>query len=279
MNSMQSHVSQYKKLCVEYYTTQAQLTSLRNIRDSIDADRFVQQESEYMQRLGELEPQMHDSREVITNAISGQETGKEQIKAKISALENKITQEDILFEARAITRERYENIVKPLKSELAQLQFKDSKYTENIKFLESALSSCNEEQVFSMEDENVTEVYPEVVSIEKDPPNAKTWVLGVYISYLLGLLLWFTPVVGVVIAYVFQDKAGDVLQSHYQFQIRTFWISFLFGLIVLISMFLLIGFLLAPVLLIWFIVRCVVGLKYLYEDKPIPNPKSWLFGL
>jgi uncharacterized membrane protein len=276
---MQSHVSQYKNLCMTYYTTQAQLTSLRNIRESIDADRFVQQESEYMQRLEQLEPQMHDSREVIINAISGQKAGKEQIKAKITTLENKITQEDILFEARAITRERYENIVKPLKSELAQLQFKDGKHAENINFLESALSSCNEEQAFSMEEENVTEVYPEVVSVEKAPPNAKTWVLGVYVVYLLGLLLWFMPVVGVIIAYVFQDKVGDVLGSHYQFQIRTFWISFLFGLIVFVSMFLLIGFLLAPVLLIWFIVRCVVGLKYLYENKPIPNPKSWLFGV
>ena len=44
----------------------------------------------------------------------------------------------------------------------------------------------------------------------------------VYILYLVGLIAGITTVVGVVIAYVNRADAPEWVQSHYQFQIRTF---------------------------------------------------------
>ncbi len=278
MSSIQDHVTQYKKLCEEFYTIHSQLASLRNVAESIDAGRFQQQESEYQNKLDQIEPQINELAEIISKAISGQETSFQQMSAKINTLENKIGQEDILLEAGAISKDRYENIVAPLKNELAQLKLKAGNITDRITYLKSALDSCTEEKIFSSANEFVVEIDAEKVSKEERAIQSKAPATGIYLSYLMGLLIWFIPIIGVVFAYVFQGNADEVLQSHYRFQIRTFWIWFLFGMIVIILMTVVIGFFLAPVLLIWLLVRCIVGLKYLYEGKPVPNPKSWLLG-
>jgi uncharacterized membrane protein len=38
-----------------------------------------------------------------------------------------------------------------------------------------------------------------------------------------------------------------------------------------------IGFFLILAVLVWFIVRCVKGMKLLDEGKPHPNPTGWMF--
>ena len=50
----------------------------------------------------------------------------------------------------------------------------------------------------------------------------------VYILYMVGLVMGITGIVGVVLAYVNKDNAPEWLKSHYQFQIRTFWIGALY---------------------------------------------------
>lgn len=278
MSSIQTQVMQYRKLCEEFYTIRSQLTSLRNVAESIDAGRFNQQENEYQEKLDQIEPQINELAEIISKTLAGQEMSRQQISAKINTLENKIGQEDILLEAGAISKARYENIVAPLKNELAQLRLKAESITDSVNYLKSALDSYTEEKIFSSSNAFVVEIDAEKVLKEEPAFQSKLPATGIYISYLMGLLLWFIPIIGVVVAYVFQSSADEVLQSHYRFQIRTFWIWFLFGMVALILMTVVIGFFLAPVLLIWLLVRCIVGLKYLYENKPVPNPTSWLFG-
>jgi hypothetical protein len=53
-------------------------------------------------------------------------------------------------------------------------------------------------------------------------------VLTVYILYLVGFLTGITVLVGVVIAYLQRDNTDRVSQSHFQFQIVTFWIGLLY---------------------------------------------------
>jgi uncharacterized membrane protein len=52
-------------------------------------------------------------------------------------------------------------------------------------------------------------------------------VLTVYILYLVGFLTGITVLVGVVIVYLQRDRTDRVSQSHFQFQITTFWVGFL----------------------------------------------------
>lgn len=49
--------------------------------------------------------------------------------------------------------------------------------------------------------------------------------MAVYILYLVGFLAGITALVGLVLAYVNRSDASAWLQSHYTFQIRTFWIG------------------------------------------------------
>ncbi len=99
----------------------------------------------------------------------------------------------------------------------------------------------------------------------------------IYILYLVGLVIGITGIIGVVIAYVNRSDAPDWLKSHYQFQIRTFWIGGLFMLIGAILTFVVIGWLVMLFWVIWLIVRCIKGLKSLDQKEPHPNPTGWMF--
>ncbi|MEA1988810.1 MAG: hypothetical protein U9N57_06345 [Pseudomonadota bacterium] len=99
----------------------------------------------------------------------------------------------------------------------------------------------------------------------------------IYVLYLANFLLPFTGLIGVIMAYI--NKGDDnFLQSHYQFQIRTFWIGLLYLIVGALLTVIIIGWLLLIFYLVWLIVRCVKGFKYLGKQEPMPNPTSWMFG-
>lgn len=99
----------------------------------------------------------------------------------------------------------------------------------------------------------------------------------VYILYLASLVFGITGLVGLVMAYVYKSDAPDWLKSHYQWQIRTFWIALLYTVIGIITTSFLIGFLILLLNVVWFIVRCIKGLSALDKQQPLPQPTSWLF--
>lgn len=99
----------------------------------------------------------------------------------------------------------------------------------------------------------------------------------VYIMYLLSILFGITSIVGLIIAYVNRDDAPPWLQSHYQFQIRTFWIGLLYLLIGFMLYQVIIGFFILLFWLVWLIVRCAKGMKSLDHREAYPNPAGWFF--
>ena len=102
--------------------------------------------------------------------------------------------------------------------------------------------------------------------------------LVVYILYLAGFLTAITAVIGVIIAYIQSDTADPVARSHFQFQIRTFWILLLYIVIGLALTVVGVGILILLWSLVWSIVRNIKGILALNENKPIADPKSWMFG-
>jgi uncharacterized membrane protein len=99
----------------------------------------------------------------------------------------------------------------------------------------------------------------------------------VYILYLASIIVGITVFVGVILAYINRGQAaGTWAESHYTYQIRTFWIGILYSLISVALMVVLIGFLLIVVVFIWFVVRCVRGLQWSSAGQPVANPKSWM---
>lgn len=99
----------------------------------------------------------------------------------------------------------------------------------------------------------------------------------IYILYLASILVGITGIVGVIMAYVNKNGDEGVLNNHYRFQIRTFWISLLYGVIALVTMPLMgLGVLLMLALLVWYIIRCVKGLKAIGENREVDNVTTWL---
>ncbi|MEM7215011.1 MAG: DUF4013 domain-containing protein [Pseudomonadota bacterium] len=106
-------------------------------------------------------------------------------------------------------------------------------------------------------------------------PGMKNVTLN-YVLYLVGFIIPLVPIVGLVFAYMARGKAGADADSHYTYQIRTFWIGLVASLIAFILAFVLIGFLLLAAIAIWFVVRCVKGLMAASNNKPIADPQTYL---
>jgi uncharacterized membrane protein len=99
----------------------------------------------------------------------------------------------------------------------------------------------------------------------------------IYILYLVGVVFGITGIIGVVMAYINRGDAPDWLSSHYQFQIRTFWIGALYILIGILLSFVLVGYLVLLFWVVWLIVRCAKGMKALDQKVAHPNPTGWMF--
>ena len=100
----------------------------------------------------------------------------------------------------------------------------------------------------------------------------KTIVTVVYALQALGLLLpvvlpW---IVGVVIDYVKREDArGTWLESHFRWQIRTFWWSLLWAVIGGILLLVLVGWLVLAVAGVWVLYRIVKGWLRLAEQREV----------
>lgn len=99
----------------------------------------------------------------------------------------------------------------------------------------------------------------------------------VYILYLVSLLIGITAIVGLIIAYVNRDDAPGWLQSHYRFQIRTFWMGAFYMIVGTLLLQFLVGLLILLFVIFWLIVRCARGIKYLDKEEAYPEPGSWMF--
>jgi uncharacterized membrane protein len=103
-------------------------------------------------------------------------------------------------------------------------------------------------------------------------------VLTVYILYLVGFLTGITVLVGLVIAYLQRDRTDQVSQSHFQFQITTFWVGLLYFFVGLLTLHFAVGALILLWWVIWTVIRCVKGLLALNMGEAVRYPNSWWFG-
>lgn len=112
---------------------------------------------------------------------------------------------------------------------------------------------------------------------QSEDPAAKKVAYIIYVLYLCSLIVPVLPIVAVIFAYIFENDAKDILKSHYQYMVRSFWIGMLYFSIAGLSLMIVIGILLIPLCIIWWIIRLAKGLKSLLRDEPVQYPKTWLF--
>ena len=102
-----------------------------------------------------------------------------------------------------------------------------------------------------------------------------TWVI--YGLYAASFLLGITSIVAIILNYVKRgDVAGTFLESHFTWQIRTFWISVIVAIIGALLMLVLVGWLVWLADMVWVIYRLVVGGLKLSESQPIVEGKYGL---
>lgn len=100
--------------------------------------------------------------------------------------------------------------------------------------------------------------------------SAKQLATLVYALQAASFLVGVTFIAAVVVNYVKRDEmAGTWIESHFLWQIRTFWYCLLWSAIGLVLAVVVVGFFILAATAIWLIYRIVKGWLRLSEGKPM----------
>jgi uncharacterized membrane protein len=98
----------------------------------------------------------------------------------------------------------------------------------------------------------------------------KTITAVVYALQAAAYFTGLTALVGVIVNYVkLDDVRGTWLESHFRWQIRTFWFALLWFVLGWLSWLVFVGMIVVGATAIWVIYRIVKGWLNLYEDRPM----------
>jgi uncharacterized membrane protein len=104
-----------------------------------------------------------------------------------------------------------------------------------------------------------------------DEKQLKTVAMVVYALQAAGFFVGITWIVAIVMDYVKRDDArGTWLESHFGWQIRTFWWGLLWAVVGGILTLVVVGFAILFADAVWIIYRIVKGWLNLAEGKPVP---------
>ena len=104
-----------------------------------------------------------------------------------------------------------------------------------------------------------------------DEKSLKTVATVVYALQAAGFFVGITWIVAIVLDYVKRDDAkGTWLESHFSWQIRTFWWGLLWAVIGAITFIIIVGWFILAADAIWIIYRIVKGWLRLLDARPVP---------
>ena len=106
--------------------------------------------------------------------------------------------------------------------------------------------------------------------MEDQEHNLRNIATAVYALQAAGFLFGITWIVAVIVDYVKRDDArGSWLESHFSWQIRTFWWGLLWGVIGGVLLLVLVGYLVLVANAVWIIYRIVKGWLRLAERREV----------
>jgi uncharacterized membrane protein len=101
-----------------------------------------------------------------------------------------------------------------------------------------------------------------------DIESAKTLTTVVYALQAAGFVVGITFIIAVVLNYIKrEDVQGTWLESHFRWQIRTFWFGLLWSIIGTILTIIIIGWFIWMANVVWVIYRIIKGWLRLSEGK------------
>jgi uncharacterized membrane protein len=109
-----------------------------------------------------------------------------------------------------------------------------------------------------------------IVPNEEQIKALKSLTQVVYVLYALSYFAGITAIVGIIVNNVKKDDvAGTWLESHFRWQIRTFWFGLLWAVIGMLTAFIVVGFAILFANFCWIIYRIVKGWLNLNDNKPM----------
>lgn len=100
--------------------------------------------------------------------------------------------------------------------------------------------------------------------------SAKSVTTLIYALYAASILVGITAIVAIVMNYIKKDDvAGTFLESHFRWQIRTFWFGLLWSLVGVVLMVVLVGWAVLFANTVWMIYRIAKGWLRLNDNKPM----------
>lgn len=100
--------------------------------------------------------------------------------------------------------------------------------------------------------------------------SAKNIATLVYALQAASFMVGITFIVAIVVNYVkLEDVRGTLAESHFRWQIRTFWFGLLWFVVGMILLLILIGYFVLVANCIWVIYRIVKGWLRLNDGKPM----------
>ncbi|MGB8517348.1 MAG: hypothetical protein WCD45_05620 [Gallionella sp.] len=114
-----------------------------------------------------------------------------------------------------------------------------------------------------------------VIPGEAQMKSLKSLTLAVYVLYALHFFYFITAIIGVIINYIKKEEvAGTWLESHFRWQIRTFWYGLFWAILGGVLFATIIGIPLAFAVwfgdFCWMIYRTLKGWLNLNDNKPMP---------
>ena len=110
------------------------------------------------------------------------------------------------------------------------------------------------------------------LSVREPSQDQKNIVLLVYILQAAAFVVGITSIAAIILAYIKrEDLRGTWLESHINWQIKTFWYGLLGGFIGALLLVVLVGGLILLATAIWVIFRIVKGWLAYSEGKGVPN--------
>ena len=108
------------------------------------------------------------------------------------------------------------------------------------------------------------------MSNEISEAEIKKLTYVVYILQALSFVFLITAVAGIIINYIKEDDVkGSWLESHFEWQKRTFWYGLLWMVLGFLSFFLLVQWVILPIVAVWLVYRIAKGWVYLVDGKEL----------
>ncbi len=117
----------------------------------------------------------------------------------------------------------------------------------------------------------MSEFFPAPAQNDQQLASLRTLTLVVYALYALSAFVGLTAIVAIIINYIKRDDTrGTLYESHFRWQIRTFWFGLLWACLGAVTLLLGVGFLVLAANSVWLIYRVVRGFLNWNDSKPMP---------